>query len=266
MGNEKSTSSYIPLTPIIGEKVGDDTYILRSKDIKNINDTLYYMAKMIQGGLNLANLNTAANQVFTDMAGNITEVEATAQGLTTRVSSAEGNIVTAQQTASSASVTASNALGEAQQVKLTVDGLSVADETGSYTIIDGDKIVSKDHATNGIVEIKDGNLSFKNGTTLLGEITPDSLGMYLATGTGKWIYLDGNVQVGLYNTVGVNGSTIVIQSGTTLKLVAGTNMAIDSSGTIYIGASYGQSGNVNIGQAGGAVNLNGSVYINGVLQ
>ena len=244
MGNENTTSSYLDPPQLHGVQNKDGTYTLSALEMKKQSDFNYYVAKMLQGGLNLANLNKETKQVFTDIEGNVTTVSETAAGLVVTVGDLSGDVST---------------------ISATVNGLSVADETGSYTIIDGDKIVSKDHATNGIVEIKDGNLSFKNGTTLLGEITPDSLGMYLAAGTGKWIYLDGNVQVGLYNTVGVNGSTIVIQSGTTLKLVAGTNMAIDSSGTIYIGASYGQSGNVVVGQTGGRVDLNGTIYKNGVL-
>ena len=41
-------------------------------------------------------------------------------------------------------------------------------------------------------------------------------------------------------------------------------MSIDSNGTIYIGASSGYSGNVNIGKSGGTVNINGTVRVNGV--
>lgn len=255
MADAKSTSSYIPLTPIIGEKVGDDSYILHSKDIKNLNDTLYYMAKLIQGGLNLANLNAAANQVFTDIEGNVTELTVTAEGLSTRVSSAEGNITTAQQTANSASITASNALGEAQQVKLTVDGLSVADETGSYTIIDGDKLVSKEHATSTIVEIENGGIKLKVGTALQGEIYGTGSGIMISP--SQHLMLGGMVQVGLGNEdVEINGYPI--------RLVTAGNISANALGTIYIGTNASYSGNVDIGQTGGTINLNGTVKVNGV--
>lgn len=261
MATATSTGSWLDPPELHGKRNSDGTFTLEELELKRLNDYNRKVAKMIQGGLNLANLNAAANQVFTDIQGNVTEVTATAQGLESRVSSAEGNIVTAQQTASSASVTASNALGEVQQVKLTVDGFSIADETGSYTIIDGDKLVSKDYTTSEIVEIKDGSIFIKNGTTLLGKILPSpTLGIFIEAGAGKYVYLSGKVQVGMYDEVGINGSLINLASGGNMsidssgimKLSAGGNMSIESDGTIYIGGS------------GTDVRITGNVYINGV--
>jgi hypothetical protein len=183
--------------------------------------------------------------------GDISSLQQTANGLSTRVSNAEGNIVTAQQTANSASVTASNALGQAQSVKLTVDGLTVADETGSYTIIDGDKLESRDHYTGNIVRIENGevtsadyskHLRLNEGGIYLGDSTSYEPAMlYYEPSSGKFL----------------------INSASGLKLQSGTNMSIDSYGTIYIGASSGYSGNVNIGQPGGTINLNGTLKNNG---
>ena len=159
MANTTNTTSYLDPPSLIGRLNNDGTVSLTPLELKRLNDFNYAVSKMIQGGLNLANLNADTNQVFTDIEGNVTSVQATAAGLTTRVSNAEGNIVTAQQTANSASVTASNALGQAQSVKLTVDGLTIADETGSYTIIDGDKLESRDHYTGNIVRIENGEVT-----------------------------------------------------------------------------------------------------------
>lgn len=247
MGSATSKGSYIPLTPIVGEKVGDDTYILHSKDIKNLNDTLYYIAKMIQGGLNLANLNTETNQTFTDTNGNVAEIAATALGL---------------------SISVENIAGEVSTVSATVDGLSVADETGSYTIIDGDKLKSKDHATGATTIIDDAAIVLST-TYGGGIIKSDSNGIHISGGSvdGPGVGIEcatGNFEVSSVN-VTMNDGIAQIKSSL-IKLISYGNVSIDSYGTIYIGTSPGYSGNVDIGQVGGTVNLVGNVYINGVLQ
>ena len=252
MANTTNTTSYLDPPSLIGRQNNDGTISLTPLELKRLNDFNYAVSKMIQGGLNLANLNADTNQVFTDIEGNVTSVQATAAGLTTRVSSAEGNIVTAQQTANSASVTASNALGQAQSVKLTVDGLTIADETGSYTIIDGDKLESNDHDTGNIVRIENGevtsadsskHLRLNEGGIYLGDSTSYEPAMlYYETSSGKFL----------------------INSASGLKFQSGANASFDSGGTIYIGTSSGYSGNVSIGKSGGTVNLSGDVYINGV--
>ena len=273
MANTTNTTSYLDPPSLIGRLNNDGTISLTPLELKRLNDFNYAVSKMIQGGLNLANLTADTNQVFTDIEGNVTTLQATAkglqssvadaegkattaqqtaEGLTTRVSSAEGNIVTAQQTANSASVTASNALGQAQSVKLTVDGLTIADETGSYTIIDGDKLESNAHDTGNIVRIENGevtsagsskHLRLNEGGIYLGDSTSYEPAMlYYETSSGKFL----------------------INSASGLKFQSGANASFDSGGTIYIGASSGYSGNVNIGQSGGTVNLNGTVMVNGV--
>lgn len=273
MANTTNTTSYLDPPSLIGRLNNDGTISLTPLELKRLNDFNYAVAKMIQGGLNLANLNADTKQVFTDIEGNIASVQATAEGLetrvsnaegdisslqqtanglSTRVSNAEGSIVTAQQTANSASVTASNALGQAQSVKLTVDGLTVADETGSYTIIDGDKLESRDHYTGNIVRIENG------------EVTSADYSKHLRLNEGG-IYLGGSTSYEpamLYYEP--SSGKFLINSASGLKLQSGTNMSIDSYGTIYIGASSGYSGNVNIGQSGGIINLNGTVMVNGV--
>ena len=247
-----TTSSYLDPPQLHGVQNKDGTYTLSALEMKKQSDFNYYVAKMLQGGLNLANLNKDTNQVFTDIEGNVATVTETAAGLTVSVSSLSGDVST---------------------ISATVNGLSVADETGSYTIIDGDKIISKDHATNKIVQVENGSVLFKQGTATVGSITPTSVGMDIEASAGQWVYIWGNTQLGLTGQTYINGqdiaatanSTIELHSYGTIKLLAGTNMAIDSSGTIYIGASYGQSGNVTIGQTGGRVDLNGTIYKNGVL-
>ena len=235
MANTNSTTSYLDPPQLIGRPNADGTISITPLELKKLNDYNYYVAKMLQGGLNLANLNGDTNKVFSDIEGNLTTVTATAAGLTTRVSNAEGNITSAQQTANSASVTASNALGQAQQVKLTVDGLTIANETGSYTIIDGDMLTSVGGAKQ--VTINDGAIVVSSfGGQYGGAIEYDSDGSML-----------------IYTIFGIP-----------IKIDSSSNMSIDSNGTIYIGASSGKSGDVEIGQAGGAIHLVGDIYHNGI--
>ena len=236
MASVTSTTSYLDPPQLMGRPNADGTISLTPLELKRLNDYNYYVAKIIQGGLNLANLNEETNKVFTDIDGSLLEIKATADG---------------------ASVTASNALGQAQSVSLTVDGMRIADETGSYTIIDGDKFVSKDHDTSTIVVIEDGGIKLKVGTALQGEIYGTGSGIMISP--SQYLMLGGMVQVGLGNErIEINGYPV--------KITSASNASIDSLGTIYIGASSGYSGNVDIGQTGGTVNLTGNVYINGVLQ
>jgi len=223
MANSNTTGAWLDPPQLIGSPNSDGTISLTPLELKRLNDYNYDVAKMVQGGLNLANLNKDTNGVFTGLA-----------------------------------VDVSNLDGDLTSLSVTVDGMRIADETGSYTIIDGDKFVSKDHDTGGIVEIKDGSIFIKNGSTTLGQILPSpTLGIFIEASTGKYVYLSGKVQVGMYDEVSINGSLI--------KLASGGNMSIDSSGTIYIGSSAGYTGNVSIGQAGGRIDLNCDVYYKGVL-
>ena len=233
-----TTTSWLDPPEIHGVKTSadNDTYLLSALEITNLNRYLYSISKMLQGGLNLANLNTETNQVFTDMDGNITEISATAAGLAVDVSNLEGDLTS---------------------LSVTVDGLRIADETGSYTIIDGDKLVSKDHDSGAIIQIENGDIKLKIGTSVQGDIYGTGSGIMISP--SEYLMLGGKVQVGL-------GNELTEMRGYPIKISSTSNMSIDSTGTIYIGASAGQSGNVTIGQSGGTVSLIGNVYINGVLQ
>ena len=117
-----TTSSYLDPPELRGVKNADGTFTLAELELKKLNDFNRKVSKMIQGGLNLANLNKETNQVFTDIEGDVTELNVTAQGLTLDV----GNLA-----------------GDLTSLSVTVDGMRIADETGSYTIIDGGKMESK---------------------------------------------------------------------------------------------------------------------------
>ena len=246
MANTTNTTSYLDPPSLIGRLNNDGTISLTPLELKRLNDFNYAVSKMIQGGLNLANLNADTNQVFTDIEGNVTSVQATAAGLTTRVSSAEGDISSLEQTASGLSVRVSG-VESRNTVTINANGMYVADQYGNTTALTGDHIKSGTLEGVTLLSINSNNSMVKiyNGGIDLGEAPYYNMGS---------LYYDMNIgKVYLYSV-----------PGRPIKIESGSNLSIDASGTIYIGASSGYSGNVNIGQSGGTINLNGTVMVNGV--
>ena len=246
MANTTNTTSYLDPPSLIGRLNNDGTISLTPLELKRLNDFNYAVSKMIQGGLNLANLNADTNQVFTDIEGNVTSVQATAAGLTTRVSSAEGDISSLEQTASGLSVRVSD-VESRNTVTINANGMYVTDQNGNTTALTGDHIksgtiegvdfISSNGAYMPIIEIQSGSILFgQDHGGFKGDLS------FNVSDNLVWLRSYGSVP---------------------LKILSGTNMSIDSGGTIYIGASSGYSGNVNIGQSGGTINLNGTVKNNG---
>ena len=267
MASTTSTSSYLDPPQLHGVLNKDGTYTLSPLELKKQSDFNYYVAKMIQGGLNLANLTKEVNLELSDAAGNITELQITAEGLTSTVSDLSGDVAEVQQTATGLTSTVSSLSGQVSSVqqtaagltttvnnlggdvssldyqvsvvKQTVDGLSIENQTGSYTIINGDKLKSVNSATTSQVVIENGQVE-------------------LAT--------QGDMVTGRFYFDYVN-SRIVLESdwGMPLKIVSANNMSIDvpNSSTIYIGTSS-TSEHVNIGSSTATVNLIGTINNNGV--
>ena len=245
MANTTNTTSYLDPPSLIGRLNNDGTISLTPLELKRLNDFNYAVSKMIQGGLNLANLNTDTNQVFTDIEGNVTSVQATAAGLATRVSNAEGDISSLEQTASGLSVRVSD-VESRNTVTINANGMYVTDQNGNTTALTGDHIKSGTLEGVTLLSINSNNSMVKiyNGGIDLGEAPYYNMGS---------LYYDMNIgKVYLYSV-----------PGRPIKIESGSNLSIDASDTIYIGASSGCSGNVNIGQSGGTVNLNGTVKNNG---
>ena len=215
----KTTTSYLDPPQLIGRPNADGTISITPLELKRLNDYNYYVAKMLQGGLNLANLNEETNQTFTDTNGNVAELALTAMGLELDV----GNLA-----------------GDLTSLSVTVDGMRIADETGSYTIIDGGKKESK--STGGYyVSVHDGTL----------ELYADPYDPSTSLPKASFNIYSGSVI--LQNMF----------SDFPLKIFGVGNMSIDASGKVYIGTASAASGNVDIGKTGGTVNLIGTVLKNG---
>ena len=245
MANTTNTTSYLDPPSLIGRQNNDGTISLTPLELKRLNDFNYAVSKMIQGGLNLANLNADTNQVFTDIEGNVTSVQATAAGLATRVSSAEGDISSLEQTASGLSVRVSD-VESRNTVTINANGMYVTDQNGNTTALTGSHIKSGTLEGVTLLSINSNNSMVKiyNGGIDVGEAPYYNMGS---------LYYDMNIgKVYLYSV-----------PGRPMKIESGSNLSIDASNTIYIGASSGYSGNVNIGQSGGTINLNGTVKNNG---
>ena len=238
MANTTNTTSYLDPPSLIGRQNNDGTISLTPLELKRLNDFNYAVSKMIQGGLNLANLNADTNQVFTDIEGNVTTLQATAEGLQSSVADAEGKATTAQQTAEGLSASVSNLSGEVSTVSATINGLNVT-TSGGTTYISGDHIKS---GTIEGVELISANTSshtrIAGGNVLFGGVISDEPAlMYYEPSTEK----------------------LRINCGTAIKIEAGTNMSIDAGGTVYLQTN---GGDINIGN-GGNIRLNGTVTVNG---
>ena len=250
MATATSTGSWLDPPELHGKRNSDGTFTLEELELKRMNDYNRKVAKMIQGGLNLANLNGDTNKVFADIEGNVTELSITAEGLATSVSNLNGDVSTLEQTASGLTASVSNLSGEVSTVSQTVSGLGIT-TSGGTTYITGDHV--------------------KTGT--ISGVNLESIG-----GVSKIFVNEGSIefndtmpspyttQYAFAGYSGYDGKLHIETLSIPFKLASGSNMSIDSGGTIYIGASSGYSGNVDIGQTGGTVNLTGNVYINGVLQ
>lgn len=267
MANTTNTTSYLDPPSLIGRLNNDGTISLTPLELKRLNDFNYAVSKMIQGGLNLANLNADTNQVFTDIEGNVTTLQTTAEGLQSSVASADGKATTAQQTADGLTTRVSSAEGDISSLEQTASGLSVrvsdvesrntvtinangmyvTDQNGNTTALTGDHIKSGTLEGVTLLSINSNNSMVKiyNGGIDLGEAPYYNMGS---------LYYDMNIgKVYLYSV-----------PGRPMKIESGSNLSIDASNTIYIGASSGYSGIVNIGRSGGTINLNGTVMVNGV--
>ena len=66
MANTTNTTSYLDPPSLIGRQNSDGTISLTPLELKRLNDFNYAVSKMIQGGLNLANLNEDTQTVFNE--------------------------------------------------------------------------------------------------------------------------------------------------------------------------------------------------------
>ena len=289
MANTTNTTSYLDPPSLIGRQNSDGTISLTPLELKRLNDFNYAVSKMIQGGLNLANLNADTNQVFTDIEGNVTTLQTTAAGLQSSVADAEGKATTAQQTADGVKVEVTGLSDEVtglqQRNTVTIDstGLYVTDAAGNTTKLSGNHITSGtidgvtliSRGTGATITVSGGSISFSGGGGSAKLTQSSRTGLYIEAGSvsGQGISIStdsfdvsANGGISLYSPVYISDDLTVaqnIKSSGAMKLNAGGNASFDAGGMIYIGASSGYSGNVNIGQSGGTINLNGTVKNNG---
>lgn len=234
MATATSTGSWLDPPELHGKRNSDGTFTLEELELKRLNDYNRKVAKMIQGGLNLANLNAAANQVFTDIQGNVTELSITAEGLATSVSNLSGDVSTLEQTASGLTTTVSNLSGDVSSVSQTVSGLGVT-TSGGTTYITGDHV--KTGTLEGVKLITDssgyrtiidkGWLEFFDGTTKYGSLSiQDALGkMKLSTKNGVDLIVESD-----WNMDVISSKIMELTSGGVMKLSAGAICPLSLTG------------------------------------
>ena len=279
MANTTNTTSYLDPPSLIGRQNNDGTISLTPLELKRLNDFNYAVSKMIQGGLNLANLNADTNQVFTDIEGNVTTLQTTAAGLQSSVADADGKATTALQTASGLSVRVSD-VESRNTVTINANGMYVTDQNGNTTALTGNHIKSGTLegvtlVSNGMgatITISDGSISFSGGGGSAKLTQTSREGLYIEAGgvTGQGI----NISADSFNVSAANGGISLsspvyisdnltvaqnINSSGAMKLNAGSNASFDAGGTLYFQTN---GGDINIGN-GGNIRLNGTVTVNG---
>ena len=183
MATSTSTTSYLDPPQLIGKQNADGTISLTPLELKRLNDYNYYVAKLIQGGLNLANLNKETNDVFTGM------VTFTDLSDPTKSTVINGSHIT------TGTVSADRVSGG------TLEGVTIISTgggSGQLIIIQDGEIVIGDSAYgtnlkfNGTYAILDGVLAPLKISTL-SNMSIDSGGtIYIGTSTGY----SGNVDIG----------------------------------------------------------------------
>lgn len=277
MANTTNTTSYLDPPSLIGRLNNDGTISLTPLELKRLNDFNYAVAKMIQGGLNLANLNADTNQVFTDIEGNVATLQATAEGLQSSVANADGKATTALQTAEGVKVEV-DGLKSRNTVTIDSTGLYVTDAQGNTTKLSGNHItsgtiegvtlVSREEDSVGTslqsVTIENGQIVLKNSegdtATIAETISGFKISVSSAFSTGVTVTAS---KANFSGDVNVSGDLNVAQninSSGTMKLNAGGNASFDAGGTLYLQTN---GGDINIGN-GGNIRLNGTVTVNGV--
>ena len=289
MANTTNTTSYLDPPSLIGRLNNDGTISLTPLELKRLNDFNYAVSKMIQGGLNLANLNADTNQVFTDIEGNVTKLQVTADGLQSQVTEADGKASSAKQTADGVQVEVTGLSDEVtglqQRNTVTIDstGLYVTNAAGQTTKLSGNQITSGtiegvtliSKGTGATITISDGKITFSGGGGAASLTQTSRSGLYIEAGSvsGEGIsistdsfFLSANGGTSVSGPTSIEGDLTVarnINSSGAMKLSAGGNMSIDASSSIYIGGSNGGE-TIQIGTGGATINLIGDVTVNGV--
>jgi hypothetical protein len=216
-----------------------------------------------------------------DVAGDVTTLQATAEGLQSSVADAEGKASSAQQTADGVKVEV-DGLKSRNTVTIDSTGLYVTNAAGQTTKLSGNQITSGtiegvtliSKGTGATITISNGKITFSSGGGAASLTQTSRSGLYIEAGSvsGEGIsistdsfFLSANGGTSISGPTSIEGDLTVaknINSNGIMKLSAGGNMSIDASSSIFIGGS--NSGEtVQIGTSGATINLIGDVTLNG---
>lgn len=280
----------------LGEDNFNDTELENIAGI--ITDPIYVQLQDDQQ--NIAALQLTAEGLGTRMTnaeGGISSLTQTANGLTSRITTAEGDISTLTQTSTSLTSRISNAEGSISTLSQTVNGMSLSVSNGSYSstirlMANGVTISSQSISFSGMVTFSD--LSTSGWTTINGSnittgtiqaidisgctITGSTFRSILSSGGSvggevEMYYLNTNYLAGGIRLDDNGAGTpserryrmfiytdYVAGVGFAMKLQSASGMSLQADENIFISA-----GTICTVDAT-TINLNGDVYINGVLQ
>ena len=214
-----------------------------------------------------------------DVAGNVTTLQVTAEGLQSSVANADGKATTAQQTAEGVQIEV-DGLKSRNTVTIDSTGLYVTDAQGNTTKLSGNHITSGtiegvtliSNGTGATITISDGSISFSGGGGSAKLTQTSREGLYIEAGsvTGQGINISAdsfNVSaayggISLSSPVYISDNLTVaqnIKSNGAMKLDAGGDASFDAGGTLYLQTN---GKDINIGN-GGNIRLNGTVTVNG---
>jgi len=221
------------------------SFWMRNLDKDNFNET------------GLKEIIAPISAEIADMAGNVTEMQITAEGVKMEV----------------------DGLKDRNTVTIDSTGLYVTDAQGNSTKLAGDQITSGtitgvtliSSGTGAKITISDGSISFSGGGGSAKLTQTSRTGLYIEAGSvsGQGISIStdsfdvsANGGISLSSPVYISDDLTVAQninSSGTMKLNAGGNASFDAGGTLYLQTN---GGDINIGN-GGNIRLNGTVTVNG---
>ena len=236
MANTTNTTSYLDPPSLIGRLNNDGTISLTPLELKRLNDFNYAVSKMIQGGLNLANLNEDTQTVFNE------KVTFTDLSDPTKSTVINGSHIT------TGTISADRVSGG------TLEGVTLISQ---YSSPDG-MIIDMQSVT-----IEDGAITLKNSegdtATISETVSGFKIAVSSAFSTGVTVTASKANFSGDMNVSGDLNVAQNINSSGAMKLNAGGDASFDAGGTLYLQTN---GKDINIGN-GGNIRLNGTVTVNG---
>lgn len=218
--------------------------ILNNLDIENLSPTC------------VQDINKPVYAKIEDTDGNVSELQLTASGLSTRMSTTEGNVSTLSLTASGLSTRMSNAEGSITSLSLTASGLStrISNAEGSITslslTVNGLQISTTNGESTSVLSLKAGSTTLSSAMIgFTGMVTFSSMNSALS-GYGTTTINGANITTGniMASLIGANDQFGAIKFNSPINMInggiifdswaslalSGTSLSISAATGIYL--------------------------------